>query len=140
MTESESEEPLSPREEKFLRALSEGDMRKAARVLGISPATLQTMGPSYLRWLKQERIRDDDARQGLDFPPSPSSREGPPFPREDELAQLLLAGNYSEAAKRLRISEKTVRTKAPYLLETWERQLATDEGAGTPPVGPTNEV
>lgn len=66
--------------------------------------------------------------------------EDPLTPREREMRQLLLAGEYSEAAKRFFISEKTVRSMGPHWLEHWERKLARTAGPATSGPEPGTEI
>lgn len=91
------------------------------------------MGPSILRALERKRAAaHDDAGPDLDSSPSLRSSDKEPLsPREDEMMQLFLAGDYSEAAERLGVSEQTVRAQAPILMERWERRRARDTEQGT---------
>lgn len=141
MADSDTRDPLTPREKGFLRLMREGDMRTAARFLGISPATLRTMGPTFVKRLEARLAGvDRDRRPRQDLSPPPSSTQEPPFPREEELAHLLMVGNYAEAAKRLCISENTVRAKAPYLLEMWERRRPATVEPEASGLSPSHEM
>lgn len=63
-----------------------------------------------------------------------SDSEEPLSPGEEEMMQLFLAGEYSEDAKRLCVSEKTVRAQAPILWRdgSGDARRDTEQGASAP--------